>query len=468
MSRLTLRSVAATPVPQQAGFAKDPQYFRTLMALAWPIALQSMITQGVALLDNLIVGRLGDQAISAIFLANQLTNLLIMAGIGFASAFIAIAGQYFGRRDYKAVSILHRIAFFCAATLSLSVSAFAFFRPTACLQLFSDNSQLINTAIPYFKILAFTWPLTIEAAVLNVLLRVQNRAREGFYASLTAFLINAVLNYLLIFPQGGFWTGLGLPGAAYATLVARIVEFSMMLYFSNHRRLKLRFIETLRVRIRWRLLRDYFRYGSAILAGDMFWGVNLAIQGAIVGRLGATAVTAVTVANSLGQMLSVGIYGLRDGAAVLTSQQIGSGRLDQLRPQMRSLQVFILIAGCFFAVILLICMPLVPIFFTELSPEALALTRRFLWISLPAMIACSYQLPILTGVMRAGGAVYFSMINDIAYVLVLSIPLAALAAFTWKLDVGWVYFFLRFDQLFKCIPVFIVLRRYRWVHQLTH
>jgi Na+-driven multidrug efflux pump len=153
--------------------------------------------------------------------------------------------------------------------------------------------------------------------------------------SVMTFLVNVSLNWVLIFGNLGA-PALGIRGAAIATLTARVLETVVMVVY-------VRFVDT-RLRMRFRdmlrtdrvLLLRFFRYGLPVIGGSLFWGINLAAQAAIVGRLGATALASVSIANIVSQIMGVVVYGTAGATGIIIGQAVGAGENDRVRAYART------------------------------------------------------------------------------------------------------------------------------------
>ena len=84
-------------------FTRDKSFYRSLVALAIPVALQNLITFAVSFADNLMVGTLGDSAISGVYMGSQVQTFLQMFSSGIEGAILVLAAQYWGREDRKSL-----------------------------------------------------------------------------------------------------------------------------------------------------------------------------------------------------------------------------------------------------------------------------------------------------------------------------------------------------------------------------
>ncbi|MDI9498283.1 MAG: MATE family efflux transporter [Bacillota bacterium] len=445
---------------------KDRRFYLQLLGLAWPIALQNIVAFSVSLTDSLMIKELGSVAVSAVYVSNQLTSFLQMITAGISAALIILASQYQGRGDRESVreivSLSLRGSVLIAAVMTVLVQLW----PRQLLAIFTNEPEVIEAALPYLSVQSWIYVFFVASNVMIASMRVVMRVRIGLLCSVIAFAANLPLNWLLIFGNLGC-PRLGLRGAALATLIAWIIEavVLVLIVFVKDEKLGLR-LRHLRG-IDRALLRDFFRYGLPVVIGDMTWGINLMVQGMIIGRLGTAAIAAVSVTGTLVSVMTVMIYGIRDGTAIMIGQAVGRGNMDEIKCFTRSFQLVFLVFGAVTAALIWFGRPLLLGFYAALDQPTLELADKFLQVLAVVTFGTAYQMSCLTGIVRAGGKTHFVLINDLLWVWLWVLPSAALAAFVFEASPVLVFFLLKSDQLLKCIVAVIETNSYRWVKQLT-
>ncbi|MDI9471254.1 MAG: MATE family efflux transporter [Bacillota bacterium] len=456
----------ATAFVGSGRFMTDRRFYLQLLGLAWPIALQNIVAFSVSLTDSLMIKELGSVAVSGVYVSNQLTTFLQMITAGITAALIILASQYQGRGDRDSVreivSLSLRGSVIIAALMTLLVQLW----PRQLLAIFTNEPEVIEAALPYLSVLSWIYVFFVASNVMIASMRVVMRVRIGLLCSVIAFATNLPLNWLLIFGNLGF-PRLGLRGAAIATLIAWIIEAAVLvvIVFVQDEKLGLR-LRHLRGFDR-ALLRDFFRYGLPVVIGDMTWGINMMVQGMIIGRLGTAAIAAVSVTGTLLSVMAVMIYGIRDGTAIMIGQAVGRGNMDEIKRFTRSFQLVFLAFGAVTAVMIWFGRPLLLSFYAALDQPTLELADKFLQVLAVVTFGTAYQMSCLTGIVRAGGKTHFVLINDLLWVWLWVLPSAALAAFVFNASPVLVFFLLKSDQLLKCIVAVIETNSYRWVKQLT-
>ena len=145
---------------------------------------------------------------------------------------------------------------------------------------------------------------------------------------------------------------------------------------------------------------------------------------------------------------------------------IDSGDLKLAKLYSKKLQKLFVVMGIICGVLLFfIRIPVLSLY--QLSPETREMANTFLMILSVVMVGMSYQMPVSVGVIQGGGDTKFQMYMNLISTWGIVMPLSFLAAFVWKLPVEWVVVAVQSDQLFKCVPVFLRFRSYKWIRKLT-
>ncbi len=318
---------------------KDRSFYKSLVFLAIPIALQNLITFAVTLADNVMVGTLGDTAISGVYIGSQIQTLLQIFVAGIEGAVLVLAAQYWGKRDTLAVkkiaAIGIRVAFFSAIAITLACLTF----PRAILSLFADDSAALTLGTEYLRITAFAFVFFCMTQGLIVAMRSVEKPRIGLFVSLVSLVFNVTLNYILIFGKLGF-SPMGVSGAAIATLISRIAEFLFIFVYVFFLDKKLAFrLRELFLHDR-RLTRDFFKYGLPIMAGQLVWAINMFSYSAIMGKLDYDGViTALSVAGTLNSLSYIVMNGMSGAVGIITGKTIGAGKTEKIREYAYTVQI---------------------------------------------------------------------------------------------------------------------------------
>lgn len=445
---------------------KDKQFYKTLFSLALPLAGQSILTYSVALADNMMVGQIGDLALSSVYMANQWYTLLLKFVAGFTSAGVILSAQYWGKKDTDSIkTIISMTTKFCLVT-GLVFFALAFFMPEKLMGMYTNDEEVQRTAAEYLKIVSFSYLFYSVTQTLMGAMQCVETVNISMYTSMASLLVNVVLNYVLIFGHLGF-PAMGIRGAAVATLCCRILETAIMTWYVVRRDQKLRLRLSDLKRFNKLLLKDYFVYGIPIFAGSAMWGVNLTMQNGIIGRLGQTAISAVSISNNLFDFISVGVYGVARATGIVIGKTVGSGDYELVKKYAKTLQLVFVLMGLGTSVIMYLSHFLIPVLYPGESAATLETAKQLVYVLSVMVIGTAYQMSCLTGIVRAGGCTYFVFVNDTIFIWCVLIPLGLLSAFVWKAPVWVVFACLKCDQLLKCIVAAVKVNRFHWMKNIT-
>ena len=194
------------------GRIKNP-FYRNLLALAIPFALQNLIAFAMGFTDNLMVGQLGDNAISGIYMGNQPQTLLQMVIAGIEGAILILAAQYWGKGDTASIKKVVSIGIKFAAALGLIASLIALSIPQVILSLFTRESGVIAEGTEYLRFVGASYLFFSITQILIATMRSVENAKVGLYISLIGYALDCFLNYIMIFGKLGL-PAMGVRGAA--------------------------------------------------------------------------------------------------------------------------------------------------------------------------------------------------------------------------------------------------------------
>lgn len=446
---------------------RDRAFYRSFARLTLALVLEQVAVLSVNLLDNVMIGNYSEVSLAAITAVNQLQIIFQYLMNGVTNGMLSLGSQYHGshmdEQLKKIIAAASRIALAFAMVLFL----LACFMPELLLRLFVGNEPaVIAEGVKYLRVIKFTYPLFAVSGILLGCMRTVETVVLSVYVSCIALVINFSLNFTLIFGRFGA-PELGVTGAAIGTLTARAVEFLIVTIYvfrlDNKLRLRLPDFKT----TDRSLTRDYLKLACPIMLIQGLFGLNTAVQNAVLGHLDTSIMAAYSISTVLFQLLKVAAIGASSAATILMGQSVGrNDPLETVREYTRTLQL--LFAGLGLSLGILYYLLSVPLLsFYTLEPGTYELAQKFLLVQAVVIMGMSYQMPTMGGIMRGGGNAKYQMVVDLVSIWGIVVPLSLLGAFLW----GWsplaVVICMNADQLFKCVPAFIGCNRYRWVRRLV-
>jgi len=446
---------------------KEKTFYRAFFALTLSLALQNLLTFGVNLMDTVMLGRYSQEAMSGVSLCNQIQFLLQMLVGGAGEGAVVLGSQYWGKGRLEPISHIIGVALRFGAALSALLFAVVLLFPERLLRLLSNDEAVIAQGAAYFQIICFSYVIFTVTNILVASLRSIGVVRIGYVISFSTLCINVTLNYLLIYGRFGC-PELGVRGAAIATLVSRCVELLIVAYYLKYREKRLGLTLKKLVFIDTSYVRDYNRVSAPVLVNQALWGVAQMVQTGVLGHLGGDVTAANAIAVQVYQVLSVVAYGAASASGIVVGRSIGQGRREALRPLVTTLELlFVAIGLVSGGLILLARTPILAIFGGTLTARAGELARRFMTIIAVTTVGTSYQMACDNGIIRGGGDTGFSARMNLISMWGVVVPFSAMAAFWWKSPPELVFFLLKWDQLYKIVPVALRLHSWKWVRSVT-
>lgn len=445
---------------------EEKGFYRRLFALVLPIGLQNLMTALVSASDALMLGFLDQSSLSAVSLGTQVQFVLNLFYAALTIGTTVLASQYWGKGDAEAVEKVLAVVL----TVSMAVSAVFFLGasliPGVLMRIFTGEEELVALGIPYLRIVSWSYLFTGVSQIYLCIMKNSGRALKSTIFGSTSVFLNIILNAVLIFGLPGL-PGLGIAGAALATVISRAAELGLVL-MENGRQ------DVVRIRRNYILCpdrglgRDFRHYTAPILINEIVWGCGFTMFSVIMGHMGNDAVAANSIANIVKNIIACLCLGIGTGSGILIGNELGSGELERAREYGGRLCRISLLAGALSGVLLLGVSPFILRAVPSLSVQALNYLKGMLLICGYYLIGKSINSTVVAGIFCAGGDTRFGMLCDALTMWAIIIPLGMAAAFWFHFPVLWVYFLLNLDEFVKLPAVFCHYKKYKWIRNLTN
>ena len=414
-------------------------FYRNLLRLALPIALQSLMLALVAAGDALMLGRVAQDEMTAVSLATQIQfvqNMFLAAATG---AGAILGAQYWGRGDRRTLETIFNIMLRLCGLISVLFCGACEIMPELLMRIFTHDEALILIGAAYLRIAGWSYLLTGISQCYLTMMKVTDHVKPGAFISSGAVLINVCLN--------------AARGAALATTISRIIELALCLFVSSrdtyiHPGLD-RFFQKSR-----ELGRDFSRQCLPLMGGSLCWGIGFTSYTAIMGHMSADAAAANSVAAVVRDLICCFCNG------------IGSGNLEAGKAYGIRLKNLSYGIGFLSTALVLAVTPLVVrmVLLTDTAQEYLT---GMMVIMAFYMIGRCVNTVTINGVLNGGGDTIFDMYSLIVCMWMIAIPLALAGAFVFHWSPLVVYSCTCLDEVGKIPWVMIRFRKYKWVRDLT-
>lgn len=446
-------------------FVKDSSFYRKVATIAIPVSLQSMISIGINMMDNIMVGSLGETVLSATALANQFITIYHICCMGIGMGASVLTARFWGMKDItslkKTITIMLRL---CISLAILGFTIPTILAPGGLMRLYTKDVAVIEQGILYYKWMIPCYLLQGLALTCTIVLRSVGQVKLPLYTSIGAFFVNVGCNYIFIFGKFGA-PRMDIEGAALGTLIARIFEFAVICgYFFGIDKLVGYRVKDLFMKCK-SLLWDYITISIPVLISDALLALGNSAVAMVMGRIGTNFVSANSITVVTQQLSTVFIQGVCHAGSIITGHTLGTGDREKAQEQAWTfLSLGVIIGAIASGIILFISGPVINMY--NITDETKEIADQ-LMKGIALIVVFQSMNSILTkGVLRGGGDTKFLMVADILFLWIVSIPLGALAGLKWHLSSFWIYTLLKIDQVIKAIWCVFRLKSGKWIKMI--
>ena len=445
-------------------FFGPKEFEKEALIVAIPMMLQQVITSCVNLVDNVMVGQLGDVALSGVAAANRyymIANFGMMGLLATASIFLA---QFFGAKDEKHMKQSFRYMFSAVMVLLLPIMILGYFFPTSILSFFTEDLATIEAGAMYLKNVVISFiPLGISLSISNAY-RALGETKIPFAISVVAILTNAGFNYIFMFGAFGL-PAFGVVGAAYGTIVARL--FEMGLYMVSLMIYKMPFTFKLHTifSMDLPLVKRITVKALPLVLNEVMWSAGNATLFKLYATRGSHVLSGYSIASTTADIFFTLFGGMAVATTVMVSHRLGAGKIDEARDNgyyMIGLSVKLAVA---FAILMFGSSFVVPHFYSvsmetkELASTFLRIMSMLFWIYM-ANCQCYFLL-------RAGGETKKTLLMDSGYMWVLNIPLVAAITYLTGVNIFTLYIVGQCTDLLKLVVSYGLVCKETWLNNLA-
>jgi putative MATE family efflux protein len=438
--------------------------YKAIIFTALPIVLQYLITTSINFFDSFMVGRLGDSAVAALGIANQYYFIINVFFTGVTAGCGVLVAHYFGKKNITKVKSETGISVFVTVVGAIVFGLGAFFGASVLVGIFNASQEVAEQTSSYLKITAFSYLFQGISMSFGAASRSVRRPYIPALAGSVAFILNIVLNYLLIFGKAGF-PAMGVSGAAAATLISRIVELIVLLIVFYLRKSPAAgsFKELFSFDIK-AFKKSAFTV-APILFNELGFGGGLVIFSVIFSRTMVNAIAGVQIAFTVQNVFITVLFGFAGAASVFVGNEVGRGDRKAAYAYSSAILKMSFISSLIMTLLLIfLTNPIISLY--EISDTIRVNARIMLYTDAAVLPLRFITLVLILGVFRGGGDLHFAFAAEIIPMWFIGIPLAAAGAWLFDFPLWGVYMIVKIEEVIKLGVSFIRYRRKRWIHNL--
>ena len=435
---------------------------KEIVRLALPIALQQFMTALVGACDAIMLGKLSQDAMSAVSLATQVTfvfNLFMFAFMAGENMFVA---QYYGKGDYKGISQVFSLVTKICGCIAVVFLAGTLFFPEQLMRILTNEETLIVLGSEYLRVIGISYVFSGIAQTFLAIMKNCGAVNMSTLINGVMVILNIVLNAVFIFGLSGF-PKMGIKGAALATVLATVVQF---LWSVGYVLCRIRAVKFSLRSCEKKLFGRFWQKAVPLLINNLAWGIGFSMYSVIMGHLGTDAVAANGIANISKNLVVCFCLGLGNAGSIIVGNRLGADRLQEAKEVGETLTKTAIIAGIVSGLVLIALSPFITKM-VDLTPTARGYLQKMLLISSYYIAGKSVNCMTIGGIFAAGGDSKFGMLCDSVTLWCIIVPLGCICAFILKLPVMVVYFVLNLDEIIKLPVVYKHYKKYKWIKNLT-
>jgi putative MATE family efflux protein len=435
---------------------------KEIVRLALPIALQQFMTALVGACDAIMLGKLSQDAMSAVSLATQVTfvfNLFMFAFMAGENMFVA---QYYGKGDYTGISQVFSLVTKICGCIAVVFLAGTLFFPEQLMRILTNEETLVVLGSEYLRVIGISYVFSGIAQTFLAIMKNCGAVNMSTLINGVMVILNIALNAVFIFGLSGF-PKMGIKGAALATVLATVVQF---LWSVGYVLCRIRAVKFSLRSCEKKLFGRFWQKAVPLLINNLAWGIGFSMYSVIMGHLGTDAVAANGIANISKNLVVCFCLGLGNAGSIIVGNRLGADRLQEAKEVGETLTKTAIIAGIVSGLVLIALSPFITKM-VDLTPTARGYLQKMLLISSYYIAGKSVNCMTIGGIFAAGGDSKFGMLCDSVTLWCIIVPLGCICAFILKLPVMVVYFVLNLDEIIKLPVVYKHYKKYKWIKNLT-
>ncbi|MGL5616172.1 MAG: MATE family efflux transporter [Sarcina sp.] len=442
------------------GLFKDKNFYKTLVVLALPIVIQNLLMTSLNMADTLMTGSLGDKAVAAVGIGNQVTFLVQLFMIGITAGCSIFVAQFWGNKDKGNIKRVVGLGILSSLIIAIISLVVVLFGGENIVSIFSRDKEVIELSASYLNIIAPSYLATAITMGFAFSLRSMEDAKSPMIISAVAVFINVTLNYIFIFGKFGV-PAMGVQGAALATLIARVIECMLLIFVASKN-------EVLRGTLKEYLSYDkefvveVYKSTIPVLLNEACWGVGNFLYSVAYGQIGTEAMASVQICNNVQNVFMVLSFSMASASLVIIGNKIGAGEEEVANEYGHRLTTISLFIGIIGGVLMILTAPAILSLF---SVSALVKANSISILTIYSFLAPirMINLILIVGAFRGGGDATYALKIEGLSMWLIGVPLAFIGSFFLNLTVAEVMMLVSIEEIVKFIASILRLRSGKWI-----
>lgn len=455
-------------------FIGDRAFYRHVIAVALPIIIQNGIANFVSLLDNIMVGQVGQIPMSGVAIVNQLMFVFNLCIFGATSGAGIFTAQFHGSGDRDGVRYTFRFKLIIGTLISVVGIGIFLLAGDPLIGLYltgegneADAAGILGYGQQYLLVMLWGLPAFAFSNAYAGTLRESGETTVPMVASVTAVFVNLALNWVLIFGNLGA-PEMGVVGAAVATVISRYVELAIVVIWTHRHTEKMPFIngayQSLRIPVG--LLKQIILKGMPLLINEALWSTGMTTLNQCYSTRGLDVVPALNISSTLYNLSGVVYMALGNAVGIIVGQMLGAGEKEEsVRDTGRKLHFASVVSCVIFGGLMAGISGLFPMLY-DATDSVRTLATRLICIA-ALMLPFNGYTNAAYFTLRSGGQTMVTFLFDSCFVWGFCVPLAWLLSRFTGISILPLYFICCATDILKSALGAYMLRQGKWIQNLT-
>ncbi|MBQ1785178.1 MAG: MATE family efflux transporter [Turicibacter sp.] len=447
-------------------FKQNELFYKDLWIIALPIALQQLVTSSLNMVDTLMVGKVGVDAVAAVGVSNQYYFLLNMVMFGIYSGGMVYFAQFWGKKDIRNIHRLLGFTLLLGIGLAAIFTGLALFIPEQIISIFTDDVAVQALGANYLRVASLSYPFMILSFGFSMGLRAVEKPKFSMIASVIALTLNTILNLVLIFGLFGC-PALGVLGAAVATLVSRIVEFILVLGLAYLKTDTMNPKLSVLLSFDKELINKLMVTSLPVVINECFWGLGTTAYMVIYGMINVESISIMNIVNSIFNIFFIAAIGVGNASTVMLGKQLGAGEKEKTYKNAILFLKVGIVLGIISGLLLVACIPVMLQLYNDFDAQTLSLMAQVLVVFAVGLTFRFINIINIVGVFRAGGDTKYAMILELGVLWIVGVLGTFIAVKFFNAPLLIVAIIVQLEEVVKTIIGMFRVHSKKWINQLV-
>ena len=441
------------------------KFYKRLFLIAIPIMIQYFISTSVNLMDSFMVGKLGDSSVAALGIANQYFFIFNLILLGINSGCGVLISQFWGIKDSANIKKVLGIALVSGVIASIIFVIGGMLITEDIIEVFTSDQAVKEIGVVYLKTVCLSYVFMAVSMAFGFASRGVEKAVLPMASSAIALVFNIVFNYAFMFGKLGF-PQMGVAGAAYATLIARAVEMTVIvssIYLKDHI-IKSSIQEMAGFDLEF--LKRALKTAVPVIVNDLCWGIGMTMYSVVYGRLGTESIAAVQICMAVQNVFMTVLFAVANASSVMVGKEVGRREYERARYYASNFVKMSIAMSLVMGVMLYASTPSILSIY-NISSKVMHMTRYMMYVSAFAMPLKFINTLLIVGIMRGGGDAKTALAIELVTMWLIGVPICFISAFVLHMNAEHVYALVLAEEL---VRVFVCMKRYNsgnWINNVT-